>query len=185
MSGGILVVFGPTDNGNGALDYDQSFALSGGTLIALGSKGMAQAPSTLSQPCISIYSSAPADSTIEVRDEDGNAVLTTITPKACESLIFSSPELTAGSTYTIYADDELLATVTATDGVSGGGASGTGFGAWTRDGDSPWSGGGFGKPGQGNDGGTPPTPPDGATGNPPGGAPGTPPEQSTNSGSAA
>ena len=95
--------------------------------------------------------------------------------------------LNAGADYVLsdpFADEELLATVTATDGVSGGGASGTGFGAWTRDGDSPW-GGGFGKPGQGNDNGTPPTPPDGATGNPAGGDPGTPPEQSTNSGSAA
>lgn len=179
MSGGILVVFGPTDNGNGALDYDQSFALSGGTLIALGSKGMAQAPSTLSQPCISIYSSAGADTTIEVRDEQGNAVLTAITPKACESLIFSSPELTAGSTYTIYADEELLATVTATDGVSGGGASGTGFGAWTRDGETSW-GGGFGRPGRDNDGGDPPTPSDGTPGDFPG-TPGDPPESTSGS----
>ncbi len=144
MSGGILVVFGPTDNSNGAIDYEQSFALSGGTLIALGSKGMAQAPSTLSQPCISIYSKANADSTIEVRDESGNAILSTVTPKSCESLIFSSPDFVSGSSYTIYADDELLDTVTATDGVSGGGASGSGFGAWSSDGDMPWGGGGHG-----------------------------------------
>lgn len=183
MSGGVLVVFGPTDDFNGALDYDQSFALSGGTLIALGSKGMAQAPSTISQPCISIYSSASADSTIEVRDEEGNAVLTAITPKSCESLIFSSPELKAGSTYSIYADEELLATVTATDGVSGGGASGTGFGAWDRNNGSAW-GGGFGKPDQGN-GGEPPTPPEGAPANMPGGGPGNRPGQDSSSNTAA
>ncbi len=147
MSGGTLVVFGPTDNFNGALDYDQSFALSGGTLMAFGSRGMAQAPSTLSQPCLSIYSKAPADSTIEVRDEQENVILSAITPKACESLIFSSPELVSGTVYTIYADDELLATVTATDGVSGGGASGYGYGTWSRD-DASWSEtGGFGRPG--------------------------------------
>lgn len=149
ISGGVLVVFGPTDNSNGALDYDQSFALSGGTLIALGSKGMAQAPSTMSQPCISIYSNAEADSTIELRNENGTAILTAITPKRCESLIFSSPELKEGSTYTIYADEELLATVTATDGVSGGGATGTGFGSWRGDG-APWDGGFGGKPKSGS-----------------------------------
>lgn len=151
MSGGTLVVFGPTDNGNGALDYDQSFAMSGGTLIALGSRGMAQAPSTLSQPCLSIYSQVEADSTIEVRDADGNVILSTITPKVCESLIFSSPDLTAGSTYSIYANDELLSTVTATDGVSGDGASGFGYGSWSRDDTASWNGGpgGFNKPGQG------------------------------------
>ncbi|MDY4588480.1 MAG: carbohydrate-binding domain-containing protein [Oscillospiraceae bacterium] len=159
MSGGILVVFGPTDNANGAIDYEQSFALSGGTLIALGSKGMGQAPSTLSQPCISIFSSAKADTTIEVRDQDGNAILSTITPKECTSLIFSSPDLVSGSEYSVYSDEVLLATVTVTDGVSGGGASGTGNGTWNRDGDTPW-GGGFGKPGR-NDGKEPPASPDG------------------------
>lgn len=167
MSGGTLVVFGPTDNFNGALDYDQSFALSGGTLIALGSKGMAQAPSTLSQPCISIYGKAEADTTIEVRDEEGNAVLSAVTPKSCESLIFSSPELVSGTTYYVYSDEELLATVTATDGVSGGGASGSGGGTWSRNDGGNWGGpgGSFGRPGEKPDG-DPPTPPDGAPGAP-------------------
>lgn len=156
MSGGTLVVFGPTDNFNGALDYDQSFALSGGTLMAFGSRGMAQAPSTLSQPCLSIYSNAPADSTIEVRDEEENVILSAITPKACESLIFSSPDLVSGTTYSIYADDELLASVVATDGVSGGGASGYGYGTWNRDGDAPWGNGTFGRPGDRQDNNEPP-----------------------------
>lgn len=136
MSGGTLVVFGPTSNGNGALDYDVSFAMCGGTLIALGSRGMAQAPSTLSQPCLSVYSSVEAGSTIEVKDADGNDVLSTVTPKACESLIFSSDKFAEGSAYSIYADDVLLTTVTATDGVSGGGATGSGAGTWNQNG--PW-----------------------------------------------
>lgn len=136
MSGGTLVVFGPTSNGDGALDYDVSFAMCGGTLIALGSRGMAQAPSTLSQPCLSVYSNVDADSTIEVRDEDGNDILSTVTPKSCESLIFSSENFVQGKTYSIYADDELLTTVTATDGVSGNGATGSGAGTWNQDG--PW-----------------------------------------------
>ena len=38
MSGGTLVVFGPTSNRDGALDYDISFAMCGGTLIALGDR---------------------------------------------------------------------------------------------------------------------------------------------------
>lgn len=141
MSGGTLVVFGPTNNGNGALDYESSFAMSGGTLIALGSKGMAQAPSTLSQPCLSVYGNAGAGSTIEVRNSDGEAIISTVTPKICQSLIFSTGEFVTGQTYSVYADEELIAEVTATDGVSGGGASGNGFGSWNHDGDAPWSGG--------------------------------------------
>lgn len=146
MSNGTLVVFGPTNNGNGALDYERSFALSGGTLVALGSQGMAQAPSTLSQPCLSIFGNVSAGSTIEVRNSDGNVIISTVTPKDCQSLIFSTDEFVSGQTYSIYADDRLLSEVTATDGVSGGGASGSGGGTWNHDGNPGWGGN---KPGKG------------------------------------
>lgn len=149
MSGGTLVVFGPTNGGNGALDYEKSFAMSGGTLIALGSRGMSQAPSTLSQPCLSIYGSVSADSTIEVRNSDDRVIISTVTPKQCESLIFSTSEFISGQTYSIYANDQLLSTVTATDGVSGGGATGSGFGNWNQDGGASWGGGM--KPGRNDD----------------------------------
>ncbi|MGN0649780.1 MAG: carbohydrate-binding domain-containing protein [Oscillospiraceae bacterium] len=151
MSGGVVVVFGPTNSGNGALDYGSSFALSGGTLAALGSAGMAAAPSTLSQPCLSIYSQVSAGSSIEVRDPDGNAIISVVTPKACESLILSASEMTVGTEYGIYADETLLASVVAENGVSGGGASGNGMG-------------GFGNHGWDFGGGDRPTPPEGGFG---------------------
>ncbi len=154
MSGGTLVVFGPTNSGNGALDYNSSFALSGGTLIALGASGMAQAPSTLSQPCLSINSNVSAGAAIEVRSSDGEVILSVETPKTCQSLIFSSSELKAGETYTIYADDTQLSSVTATDGVSGDGVNGAGG-----------FGGGFGGGGFGGDfGGKPNRPENGENG---------------------
>lgn len=127
MSGGTMVVFGPTTDMNGALDYESSFAISGGTLIALGAAGMAQVPSTLSQPCLAINSNVEAGSSIEVRDEEGNTVLSVETPKRAQSLIFSASSLSEGSVYGIYADGILLSEVTAEDGVSGNGAQG---GSW-------------------------------------------------------
>ena len=45
MVGGTVLVNGPTNNGNGSLDYDETFDISGGTLVAAGSAGMAQMPS--------------------------------------------------------------------------------------------------------------------------------------------
>jgi len=44
MAGGYLIVHGPIYNMNGAVDYDGSFTISGGLLVAAGSAGMAQAP---------------------------------------------------------------------------------------------------------------------------------------------
>lgn len=128
QSGGYVVVYGPTNSGNGALDYERSYAVSGGTLIALGSSGMAQAPSTLSQPCLSINANVSAGSTVEVRSSGGKVVLSTETPKQCQSLIFTSDKLTVGEDYGIYANNELISTVTATEGVAGNGADGSGFG---------------------------------------------------------
>lgn len=120
QSGGVLTVFGPTNSGNGALDYDLSYVLSGGTLIAVGASGMAKAPSTLSQPCLSINSEVPAESRIEVRGE-GNVILDAVTPKPAQSLILSCEEMAVGEEYGIYINGELAVSVTAEDGVSGNG----------------------------------------------------------------
>ncbi len=145
QSGGVLTVYGPTNSGNGAIDYEKSYAISGGTLIALGATGMAQAPSTLSQPCLSINANVSANSTIEVRGEDGSVILSTTTPKSCQSLIFSCEQFKSGSKYGIYANGTLLSEVTATDGVSGGGANSQGNGGFGQ--------GGFGHGGFGHGGG--------------------------------
>lgn len=153
QSGGSVVIYGPTNSGNGAIDYEGSYAVSGGTLIALGSSGMAQAPSTLSQPCLSINADADAGSTIEVRSSDGTVILSTVTPKRCQSLIFTSDKLTVGGEYGIYADGGLLSTLTAGEGVVGNGADGNApgfgghgdrFGGMGRPGDNF---GGMGRPG--------------------------------------
>ena len=45
MTGGTVLVSGPINNNNAPLDYDQSFEISGGLLIATGSSGMALATS--------------------------------------------------------------------------------------------------------------------------------------------
>lgn len=126
LSGGFVVVYGPTNSGNGAIDYQKSFAVSGGELIALGNSGMAQAPGTLSQPCLSIYADVSENSKIEVRDSSGNVVMSTTTPKKCNSLIFTSDKFKDGESYSIYGNDVLLSTVTAEIGVTGGGASANG-----------------------------------------------------------
>lgn len=156
QSGGYLTIYGPTSSGNGAIDYERSYAVSGGTLIALGSSGMAQAPSTLSQPCLSINANVSADSTVEVRSSDGSVILSATTPKNCQSLIFTSDKLVIGEEYGIYANGELLSTLTAEEGVTGNGANGAGFGGPGGFGHGGFGGGGFGKGGFGGE----RTPPD-------------------------
>lgn len=128
QSGGTVTVYGPTNSGNGALDYEMSYAMSGGTLMAFGAQGMAQTPSTLSQPCLSISSNVSAGSTVEVR-EGSKVILSATLTKAAQSLIFSCEDFKAGTDYDICVDGSVITTITAQDGVSGnGGVGGGGFG---------------------------------------------------------
>ena len=55
MSGGVLLVSGPTNNGNGAFDYNSSAVITGGTAILCGSSGMAQGFSENSTQASFIY----------------------------------------------------------------------------------------------------------------------------------
>ena len=104
MSGGLVVVNGPTEQINGALDYDGTFNLSGGTLIAVGSAGMAQAPSagsTQSSVLLGV-GSQPAGTAIDIRNAAGESLVTFTPAKAYATVLFSSPDLAQGAEYTLY-----------------------------------------------------------------------------------
>ncbi|GGP09120.1 carbohydrate-binding domain-containing protein [Oceanobacillus neutriphilus] len=104
MSGGTVTVDGPTDNGNGALDYDGTFELSGGILITAGSNGMAMNVSeSSSQASFGIYftEAQEAGTIISLQDSSGNVIATYQPSKAFQHLVISSPELKVGETYTL------------------------------------------------------------------------------------
>ncbi|KGK91170.1 hypothetical protein DP73_04850 [Desulfosporosinus sp. HMP52] len=120
MTGGTVYVDGPAGNGNGSVDYDGSFAISGGTLVASGSSGMAQAPSTNTQPSILMYytSAQAAGTALTLKDKNGNIVLTYTPSKQYSSVAISSPKLTVGSTYTLYSGDNQIVEVTLSDSLT-------------------------------------------------------------------
>lgn len=116
MTGGDVVVHGPTDNSNGALDVAGDFTVDGGTLLALGSAGMAQSPDTASTQgwvATRLTGAVAAGSTIEVLDADGTVVVSTTTAKETASVVLSSPLLTGDGQYTVTADGTVVATATA------------------------------------------------------------------------
>ena len=134
MTGGTVIVNGPQGNGNGALDYDGGFELSGGYLIAAGSAGMAQAPgNTSSQYSIAINfnSMLSAGTIVHIQNSAGEDILTFAPEKNFQSLVLSSPELVGGETYTVYVGGSSNGTVT--DGVYDGGTytGGTEYSALT------------------------------------------------------
>jgi hypothetical protein len=105
MSGGVVLVSGPTASMNGALDYDRGFQITGGVLVAAGSAGMAQAPdATSTQYAVLLGLSAvqPAGSIVHVADSAGRAVLTFAPAKDYQTVALSTPDLALGETYTVY-----------------------------------------------------------------------------------
>ncbi|MEF2966677.1 carbohydrate-binding domain-containing protein [Paenibacillus sp. M1] len=122
MSGGTVLVNGPTNGGNGSLDYDGTFEQSGGLLIAAGSSGMAQAPSESSSQrsvMMTFPSTLEAGTLVTLTDSAGTPVLSFAPAKSFQTVVISSPDLKAGETYAFYTGG--TATGEATDGLYEGG----------------------------------------------------------------
>lgn len=107
ISGSVVLINGPTNNGNGAVDYDDTFAMTGGVLVAVGSSSMAQAltsAASIQYSVLNNYSSSQSAGTmIHVADQNGTDILTFVPTKMYQSVLLSSPELALGDTYTINA----------------------------------------------------------------------------------
>ena len=105
MTDGIVIVNGPTEQMNGALDYDGTFTMSGGYFVAVGSSRMAQTADISSSQnalLLNLTNTLDAGTLIHIEDDGGNDLLTFAPSKSYQSISFSSPELSSGTTYTVY-----------------------------------------------------------------------------------
>lgn len=104
MTGGTVVISGPVDNSNGAIDYDGTFSLDGGVLAAAGSAGMVQVPSSSSNPCldISFDSTQAAGTLMIILNSDSELVFAYAPAKKFKSFIFSSDDIVSRENYGIY-----------------------------------------------------------------------------------
>ena len=118
MYGGSVVVEGPTDNGNGSLDYDREFIVDGGSLISIGSQGMLQGISNNSkQPNVIAYldsTPTPAGSVISVVNSEGSELFHLNPVKVFSSIVLSSDQFEMDKTYTIYVGGNVYQTFTIT-----------------------------------------------------------------------
>jgi hypothetical protein len=121
MTDGTVVVSGPTANDNGALDHS-SFNLTGGFLVAAGSSGMAQAPSTTSTQysiLLTFQTTQAANTIVHIQDSQSQDILTFAPSKQYSSVAFSSNKLIRGSSYTVYSGGSSTGTLC--DGLYQGG----------------------------------------------------------------
>ena len=101
MTGGLVYVAGPTNNGNGAMDYNIEATISGGTLVAAGASGMAENFSSADQGVMLVTVDGQNGGEITLTDSDGNVVVSWTDEKAYDSVLISSPQISEGETYTL------------------------------------------------------------------------------------
>lgn len=105
INGGEVYIDGPSDNGNSAIDYGDISAcyINGGTVVAIGSSGMAEEISDDSDQQVMFVKldSQKEAGEVTLTDSDGNEIITYTALKAYDCVIISTKDLEAGQTYTL------------------------------------------------------------------------------------
>ena len=105
INGGEIYIDGPSDNGNSAIDYgDRSSAyVNGGTLVAIGSSGMADVMSDSSKQkvlMVKLGEQMEAGNVV-LTDSEGNVIVSYTALKTYDCVIISTAEVESGATYTL------------------------------------------------------------------------------------
>ncbi|MFJ5770541.1 carbohydrate-binding domain-containing protein [Psychrobacillus sp. NPDC093180] len=129
MTGGTTIVYGPTENMNGTLDYDGTFLMQGGTLIASGSAGMplgVSDGSTQNTIMMTFDETLEANTPVTVTNSNGEQIITVAPEKNYQMIVISSPDLelneettlSHGGTLTGEVIDGVYTNATTTDPTS-------------------------------------------------------------------
>ena len=106
VSGGETYVTGPSNSGNGALDYAGEAQVTGGIFEAVGASGMAQNFGNTSTQGTMLVNTSMANSTGDVilKDSNGNEIISYSPTRSYNSVLVSCPEIKSGKTYTLTAN---------------------------------------------------------------------------------
>ncbi len=104
QTGGTIIVFGPENGANGALDYGGTYTISSGTLLATGSTGMAPSVTGDGIGVLAFTYSCRADTLNAITDKNGNSLIGFLSPKSFGTVVFASDSLKYGESYDVYSD---------------------------------------------------------------------------------
>ena len=105
INGGTVIICGPTSDGDTAIDFDSACEIKGGTVMAFGSSGMLETPTSAENgACIvTSFSSVSAGTQYTLTDSTGKTILSYTPSKAYASTIVYSADISTGNTYTVNA----------------------------------------------------------------------------------
>lgn len=131
INGGIVLVDGPTEDMNSAVDHDGTALISGGVLVASGSSGMIENFEEAStQNVLMVYFDKTLDANTEIYLlHNGEQILGFKNAKKSACVMISSPKLETGETYTVTADGATVCELTISSTITSNGSN-TGFGGF-------------------------------------------------------
>lgn len=134
ISGGNVTVWTANTADNQPLDADGTITISGATLLAAGGSAGIGTKLSASQPYVifgaesgmwggmnrdphsSISASVSKGSSLSIKNTSGSIMCSAAAPCNVNYVLFSSDELTSGSSYTLYSDNTSAATAAAQEG---------------------------------------------------------------------
>ncbi|MDO5084182.1 MAG: carbohydrate-binding domain-containing protein [Arachnia propionica] len=136
ISGGSVVVHGPVDDGNAAIDVQEGLVMTGGELWALGSAGMAETPTKEStQGFVFTELAGSTTGEVSILDSQGTVIATESSLKQYASVLYSGPGISPDGTYRVSLDGTVVGSVAANQYRSG--MQGPGGGPGGPGGDRP------------------------------------------------
>ena len=120
VSGGTLIVYGPTTGADTGLDADGGILIDGGNVFVASSKEMLEIPASNSKSNVLVYgvNTVQAGSEIILTNADGGEMVRITLKKQAQAIILSTPELATNGTYSLYADENLLASFSVTETIT-------------------------------------------------------------------
>lgn len=120
VTGGTLIVYGPTTGADTGLDADGGILIDGGNVFVASSKEMLEIPASNSKSNVLVYgvNTVPAGSEIILTNADGGEMVRITLKKQAQAIILSTPELATNGTYSLYADENLLASFSVTETIT-------------------------------------------------------------------
>lgn len=123
VTGGETYIFGPEKGANGSLDYTTAGTITGGVIVAAGTKGMAENFDSSSTQCsalVTFDNIQKAGEKLELTDSKGNVLISCTPTLTYNSVVVSCPEMKQGETYQLTAGTDNVS-ITMTSLIEGGG----------------------------------------------------------------
>ncbi len=136
ITGGEIRIFSSSRSDNSPLDYGTDMSITGGTVLAVGSSGMAQAPNIAAQTYVvfsagnriggpqgsseenSISFSLQQGDKLQILDESGSVLAEAEAPRQADYVFFTAPSLTDGQSCSLSVNSQSVGTAAATSELS-------------------------------------------------------------------